>query len=146
MVAEKSLRGLLGAFCDVNVCLNVMACYIDAFALSLMTFCAATDTSQARLIPRAAPDQGQVISDLLTRSITASQHPAWCWGSITARDGIGDRFSAPSRQPGPSHDPAPILELVRLFKAHEEGEKNALENVACAWDTEPSNSGSSRGR
>lgn len=37
-----------------------------------MAFYTATDISQAQLILCTTPDQGQVISDLLTRSIAAS--------------------------------------------------------------------------
>jgi len=54
------------------------------------------------------------------------------WHGGFAPDGIGVRLSlAPSWQPGPSHDLAPISGLVHLFKAHEEGEK-CTGNVVCA--------------
>lgn len=99
-----------------------------------MAFYTVTDISQAQLILCTTPDQGQVISDLLTRSIAASTLTRVLLGQRLASasprhggfalDGIGDWPSlAPSWQPGPSHDLAPISGLVLLFKAHEEREK-----------------------
>jgi len=47
-------------------------CNINAFALSLLAFCRATNVSQAQPVLCTTPDGGQVISELLTWSITAS--------------------------------------------------------------------------
>lgn len=122
-------------------------CYINAFALSLVAFCRVTNTSQAQLILCTTPDRGQVISNVLTWSITASTLTRREDGAVSgqcfpqhgglAPDSIEDRLSLSlSWQPGPSHDLAPISGLVHLFKAHEEGEK-CTGNVACAQDTAP---------
>lgn len=67
-VASSPFRG----FCNVSVCLNITVCYINAFALSLMAFCRATNISQSQVILCTTLNRGQVISKLLTRSITAS--------------------------------------------------------------------------
>lgn len=108
----------------------------------LTAFRRATGIGQAQPILCTTLDWGQVISELLTRSITASTLARVMSGAAAgqrfprhggfAPDGIGDGLSlAPSWQPGPSHDLTPISGLVRLFKAHEEGEK-CTGNVACA--------------
>uniref|UniRef100_A0A8D0FP37 EGF-like domain-containing protein n=1 Tax=Strix occidentalis caurina TaxID=311401 RepID=A0A8D0FP37_STROC len=54
-IASSPFRGS----CNVNVCLNITACCINAFALSRMAFCRATDVSQAHPILCTTPAQGQ---------------------------------------------------------------------------------------